>query len=679
MSFANPLFLAALAVAALPILIHLLTRDRVQHVAFSTLRFFAKGAKLVVRRKKNQELLLLLLRMALLALLALAFARPFLAKKVVDSRHEFSTARVIVADVSGSMRRAGLPDQLQKKAADAAGSLHDGQDAGALITFADAPDVVATFNEPLSAVRAAAQALTPGYGGTNIAAALRRANDLLREVRANHKEIVLISDLQRAGWNYFKGDWKLGADVKLTIDAVKPNAAGGAVAIMEISAPNNLILDKQPATIAVRVANFSDRPRNQVKIALNLGGHEVDTQQINVRQHGRVAVRFRHIFEATGDNPGSVVVGSDATAPGSTVYFNAHVIPRIPVLLIDGHPSADPQADAAFFLGKALVPVPDSPFSVTNVNADKVTATDIAANTVVVFADVGQVAPEIPGALKALLDRGGGLFFLPGDAVTAETFNAQFGDVAPCRLRQILQARPGDGATAESFSRIDFQSPIFSVFSAPHHGDLSLPKFTQYWETTDTQSSTVLARFGDDRPAILTRQIGRGSSILLASGIEPAWNDLARQSIFLPLIHQTVRYLAVQTARSTTFTCGDSLPVPAGDTLQDPAGQAVKTAGKGSFLSTLPGFYLALAPGGKTDATFAVNPNLAEGNPATVTPEEMVAALQRAPEEIGGAFTDANAPAAAAPQNAGFWWYLVWLILFLSLIELVLGNTTLRH
>ncbi len=55
MSFANPYFLVALAGVAAPVLIHLLTRDRMQRAAFSTLRFFAKGAKTVVRRKKVQE------------------------------------------------------------------------------------------------------------------------------------------------------------------------------------------------------------------------------------------------------------------------------------------------------------------------------------------------------------------------------------------------------------------------------------------------------------------------------------------------------------------------------------------------------------------------------------------------------------------------------------------------
>ena len=574
MSFANPFFLFALAGAAVPVLIHLLTRDRIQHVTFSTLRFFVKGAKLVVRRKKFQELLLLLMRVALLALLALAFARPFFGAKAIDTRHEFSTARVIVLDISGSMRRAGLPEALKKEAADAVDSLREGQDAAALITFADTASIDVPMGDKIAPVKAAAEAVTPGYGGTNIAEALRKANELLRGVRAKQKEIVLVSDLQREGWHYFKGDWKLASDVKLTIRQVKPTDAGSGLGIVQMSAPDSLVLDKQPSSISVRVSNYSDQPRNNVDVALLLNGKKADTQQVNLKANGTVAVRFRHVFDTPGDNPGSIVVGPDVSTPDNTAYFNARTIPRIPVLLIDGRPSANPQTDAAFFLGKALVPTDASPFEVRTLAADKVSAPNVTASTVVILANVGEEPTPVVDALAALLARGGGVLFLPGDQPKPEIFNAEFGRIAPCKLRQVLLARPANGETAESLTRIDFNHPIFDVFSLPHHGDLTLPKFARYWETTDTQLSRVLARFGDDRPAILERQVGKGASVAMVSAIDSDWNDFARQSVFLPFVHQTARYLAVQTGQQTVYASGDLLPIPPGDTLKDPQGKS---------------------------------------------------------------------------------------------------------
>jgi hypothetical protein len=684
MNFVNPLFLFALGAVAVPVLIHLLTRDRIQHAAFSTLRFFAKGAKLVVRRKKFEEMLLLLMRIALAALLAFAFARPFFGTKAPDTRREYGTARVVVLDVSGSMRRAGLADAMKKEADDALGSLTDGQDEAALITFSDTPTVAEPISEKVSSVKTAADATTPGYGGTNIADALRKANELLRPVRAKQKEIVLVSDLQRGGWNYFKGDWKLASDVKLTVQQVKPSDAGSGLAIVEMSAPSDLVLDKQPSSVAVRIENYSDQERDKVDVSLWLAGNKIDTQQVNLRAGGKVAVRFRHVFDTPGDNPGSIVVGDDASTPANTVYFNARVIPRIPVLLIDGKPSATPQDDGAFFIAKALVPSDASPFVVKTLAANQVSAADVNAATVAILANVGEVPAPVDEALNALLDRGGGVFYLPGDEVKADTFNAQFGSIAPCKLRQILQAHPTNGDSAESLTRIDFDHPIFDVFSLPHHGDLGLPKFAHYWETTDTQLSRVLARFGDGRPAILERGVGKGVSIALVSGIESDWNDFAYQSVFLPYIHQTVRYLAVQTGQQTVYNCGDQLPVPDGDTLKDPQNNAVTSAKTGTakviFYATQPGFYTAFNVQGQPDITFAVNGSMSESDPATIAGDEIAAAIERAPDEqLGSLETDTSAPATSGQQDAGLWWYLIWAVLLLTFGELVLGNKTLRH
>lgn len=679
MSFANPYFLIALAGAAVPVLIHLLTRDRIQHVPFSTLRFFAKGAKVVVRRKKFQELMLLLMRVALAVLLALAFARPFFGSKAADTRHEFATARVVVADVSGSMLRPGLPEALKKDVASATGSLSQGQDAGALITFADTTDIPVTMSDKVGDLKPVADAVAPGYGGTNIAEALHKANELLSGVRAKQKEIVLVSDLQRQGWSYFKGDWKLASDVKLNIHALKPSGPGSGLGIVQISAPSSIILDKQPSSIAVRVANYTAQPRENLDVALMLNGKEIDSQKINLRANGTVAVRFRHVFDTPGDNPGSVVVGTEAD-PNCTAYFNARAVPRIPVLLINGRPSGNPQTDAAYFIGKAFAPTEESPFEIKTLNADQVTPANITAVKVVVLANVGHVSPAVSDALKSLLASGGGLLFLPGDQIKPETFKTDFGDVAPCELRKVLQAHPANGETAESLTRIDFSHPVFEIFSLPHHGDLTLPKFAHYWETTDTQLSRVLARFGDGRPAILEREIGKGVSMAMVSAIDNDWNDFAHQSVFLPFVHQVARYLAVQTGQQTTFTSGDLLPVPDGDTLKDPQGQVIPGTGKSGITATQPGFYLAMNKSGAQDICYAVNGSFAESDPATIGSDEIAAAIERAPDEdLAGVDGSPTATPDGKKSDAGLWWYLVWGIVTLSFGELVLGNKTLRH
>src|SRR4029077_12196074 len=76
MTFLYPLMLGGLVAVGLPILLHLLMRQKPKHVMFPAFRFLQKRAKTNQRKIRLRHLILLLLRMLLIALIVLALARP---------------------------------------------------------------------------------------------------------------------------------------------------------------------------------------------------------------------------------------------------------------------------------------------------------------------------------------------------------------------------------------------------------------------------------------------------------------------------------------------------------------------------------------------------------------------------------------------------------------------------
>ena len=78
LAFLVPLFLLGLAGIVVPILVHLTRRQRRNVVTFPSLMFLERIPFQEQRRRRIQHWLLLALRSLALALLALAFARPFL-------------------------------------------------------------------------------------------------------------------------------------------------------------------------------------------------------------------------------------------------------------------------------------------------------------------------------------------------------------------------------------------------------------------------------------------------------------------------------------------------------------------------------------------------------------------------------------------------------------------------
>ena len=78
MAFLAPIFFAALAAAAIPILIHLTQRERKQVIEFPSLMFLEKIPYQSVRRRRIRHWFLLMMRAAAIALLDAACARPFM-------------------------------------------------------------------------------------------------------------------------------------------------------------------------------------------------------------------------------------------------------------------------------------------------------------------------------------------------------------------------------------------------------------------------------------------------------------------------------------------------------------------------------------------------------------------------------------------------------------------------
>ena len=85
MGLLAPWFLAGIAALALPFYVHLLRRHTTTPRPFSSLMFFERRTQSSTKHRRLRYWLLFALRTALVALLALAFARPFVNSATVAS------------------------------------------------------------------------------------------------------------------------------------------------------------------------------------------------------------------------------------------------------------------------------------------------------------------------------------------------------------------------------------------------------------------------------------------------------------------------------------------------------------------------------------------------------------------------------------------------------------------
>src|SRR5919106_6113456 len=103
MSFLAPLFFAGLAALSIPVLIHLIQRERKNVVQFPSLMFVRRIPYSSIRRRRIHNWLLLMMRLAALLLIVAAFARPFLRSATLVASTDGSRDVVIMLDRSYSM------------------------------------------------------------------------------------------------------------------------------------------------------------------------------------------------------------------------------------------------------------------------------------------------------------------------------------------------------------------------------------------------------------------------------------------------------------------------------------------------------------------------------------------------------------------------------------------------
>ncbi|MHC4473674.1 MAG: BatA domain-containing protein, partial [Planctomycetota bacterium] len=209
-AFLHPAMLWGLLLAAVPILIHLLSRRRYRTVRWAAMEFLRAAFKKNQKRLRIENLLLLILRTALIVLLVFALSRPFLSGVVAETLSDRTTNYTVILDNSYSM---GLNEGVTtpfKRAVEEAKKIATTTDREDSITLYLTNDnfSLAGPGIPRSILRDSHEAdkvagvlgrLRVSTGRSELVDVLAAVSDEL-DAKRTGKRVVLITDLQRTAW-----------------------------------------------------------------------------------------------------------------------------------------------------------------------------------------------------------------------------------------------------------------------------------------------------------------------------------------------------------------------------------------------------------------------------------------------------------------------------------------------
>jgi hypothetical protein len=529
-AFHTPMLLWGLAGLAVPLFIHLVSRQPARLWEFPSLRFLRSVPVPRHGRRRINDPLLLLLRSLLFALLVMLAAGPhWRAAPPTDVPVQ---TRLLVIDVSASMGGWNNMERARTTAFDL--MAQHSADIFGMVLFAD--DALTTLppDPDRSALTAALRDATPTWFAANPEAGLAAARMLTQEAAARWH---VISDFQRSAWDELR--WRVPPAVAVELHPLPRPPAAGNRAIVNAAAW--LRADRQLEVLAT-LRNDSAQPHTVDLVleaetgrwtrSVSLAAYETTTATLIVPPTPRPAAVLR-------------IEGEDALAADNAwhVFLGDHPPVRIAALR---DPEGSPRADEElFFLHTAL--------STRNIarglHYQLMVADPLALAALPDGIAVVVVGHELSGmdidyaALHAFAEHGGTVLLTLGDEALAALSAMRHPDLPNWRYA----GHTGRGLyinRAERIAALPATSRLAQVFDAASARDLYLASLYAVARLSGVYPAHVLLTSEAGDPLLIEVPFGAGRWIVSTIPFHGAATDLPLRNAFLPLVHELLKVAA---------------------------------------------------------------------------------------------------------------------------------------
>jgi hypothetical protein len=586
MSFIHPLLLGGLVLIGIPVLIHLIMQQKPKHLLFPALRFLLQKHRTNQRRLRLRHLLLLALRIALVAGLCLALARPRLFSERLNLSSDSPVAVVLVFDTSYSMEYRVAERSRLDEAKRRANELLDELPEGSRVAVLDSADLGGEWLDSVARARDQVAHLQLRHANApvtrQVVQAYRLLDALAREpdpaAGTPPRFLYVFSDRTPESWDE-RDVQGLPPAPAANINAVFVDVGVDKPADLAVT---NLELPRQAVGADDRLEVFATVQATGVDadtfLTFSVDG-ETPGEQRPVRVRAGESRKLTFERDASGLKPGphrvEVRLGTNDSLPFADVRFATFEVRsgRKVLVIADNPRDARPWKFALdthrAFRCEVL------PTEKAGTLDPKKLLADYCAVCLIDVTDPG----GLWGLLEAYVQKGGRLAVLPGDDTKLKP--AAYNDdhaaqrLLPGRFGKVLTAEDPSGvpwaengpphlllAPFREWKRtaaVDFYTPSL------------LPRAKHYWDVVPAESgATVIVNYADGHPALVERAVGEGRVLLFTTGFDARqvnqrawWNNYLESSFYPVLVNQAIAYLIGDAEEPNfNFVSGQAVTVP---------------------------------------------------------------------------------------------------------------------
>ncbi|MBL7782932.1 MAG: BatA domain-containing protein, partial [Saprospiraceae bacterium] len=399
MQFLFPAFLTALAVIAVPIIIHLFYFRRFKRVYFTNVRFLKEVKEETSNRQKLRNLLVLLMRCLAIIAMVLAFAQPFIPLSSGVKKGERAVS--VYIDNSFSMnalsKEAPLLELAKQRARDIV-SAYDVADRFQVLTndFEGRDQRLVSKEDALNRI----EEVRTSPASRDLSKVLIRQQQCLNTGKQENKIAFVVSDFQSniADIANFK-------DSLIQVNLVPMRAVQERnVSVDSVWFESPVQVLNQPANLLVKVSNRSDESAEEVRLSLRHDGQAkpVGSLTIPARTTRLDTVSF-NILHA-GWHEAKLSLTDYPVQFDDDYYLSFYVAERINVLSING---AQPNK----YLNNAFLGV--KYFHLDNADVRSLDYSRFSDYQLIVLNEPTVVSSGLANELKTFVQNGGNVLVFP--------------------------------------------------------------------------------------------------------------------------------------------------------------------------------------------------------------------------------------------------------------------------
>ncbi|MCA9291766.1 MAG: BatA domain-containing protein [Phycisphaerales bacterium] len=573
MTFITPaLLVAGLLAVAVPILIHLLSRQRRRPIPWAAMRFLLEAIRRQRRRLQIEQILLLAVRCLILAVLGFALARPLIERTGLLDAGGNRTVYLVIDNglASGALDDDGTA-ALERHVAAATGivrALDAGDVVGVITAARPARGVLVPPSSDLDGVVRLLDGLKPSAAPSDIGGALAIAGEVLDQVEASAARgaVYLLSDFRT-------GSVALDEPLPRTLRDIPERIALIATSPAETLAPNVQIVAIEPlrrfvlsgasdvsSQVTVRLRRTgSDLAREVTRVSLSGNGVSAGDAKVVLWEPGQSAASIDFIVRYAEQGRGELglvaTIESDALDADNERQSVLALRDRIRAVLVDRRTFGfDPSLEAMSagqWIRRALEPSDDSPFELVQVEPETLDLADLRVADVVILPRPDLVTETGWPMLKAFVDRGGLLFVTPPGETNVHQWVDHLGRDLDLPWGIGIETIDAPGGLA-----LSGEQPASELLRmiAGDLKDLVAPVVTTRRLVIDgeqTQASRVVL-FADGSPFMIAGAPGlaeserdgsrsRGLVLFIAAAPQLSWTNLPSKPFMVPLFHESIR------------------------------------------------------------------------------------------------------------------------------------------